>query len=347
MTDRLPTDYVPPTPLERELATGLRRIYLVTGNATPLVDQATAQVVAAVLARIRMPAFNHGSFRAGDASAGDAVSAARTAPMMDDLRLVVLRDVQEGSVELWTKLVEYAKSPSDTTVLVLVGQCVPKAEAKQAGWAERLAEHPGVSIHGFNAKDVSPGDFAQQHARRLGKELAWDAVRVLLEVAGTDPNILAREVEKLAGFVGDAVTIDAKAVTEATSQLAEAVIWDLTSGVARRDRNLALTALHRMLDGGAEPRQLLGMLAWQWRELLRYAELVRAGVPDDRINREVRLRPELQRAVKARVGKDFPGAAVVLGRLARAWEDMNGHKAGDRHILEALVLELIEGGGKR
>lgn len=347
MTDRLPVDYVPPTPLERELAAGLQRVYLITGSATPLVEQATARVVAAVLAKIRMPAFNHGSFRAADPSAFDAVSAARTAPMMDDLRLVVLRDVQDGPPELWTKLVEYAKTPADTTVLVLVGTGVPKPESKQPGWVERLAEHPGVAVHGFDAKDVSPGDFAQGHARRLGKELAWDAVRVLVEVAGTDPNVLAREVEKLADFVGDNPSIDAKAVTEATSQLAEAVIWDLTSGVARRDRNLALTALHRMLDSGAEPRQLLGMLAWQWRELLRYAELVRAGMPDDRINREVRLRPELQRAVKSRVGKDFPGAAMILGRLARAWEDMNGHRAGDRHILEALVLELVEGGGRK
>jgi hypothetical protein len=67
---------------------------------------------------------------------------------------------------------------------------------------------------------------------------------------------------------------------------------------------------------------------------------VRAGHSDSAIGRQVKLRGELQRAIRPRVGKDLPGASVVLGRLARAWADMNGHKAGDQRVLEQLVVEL-------
>ena len=62
-------------------------------------------------------------------------------------------------------------------------------------------------------------------------------------------------------------------VAAAGSMVAEAVIWDLTAGLAARDPELALDALHRLQDSGDDARKLLGMIAWQMREILRVAEL--------------------------------------------------------------------------
>jgi hypothetical protein len=46
---------------------------------------------------------------------------------------------------------------------------------------------------------------------------------------------------------------------------------------------------------------------------------------------------DLERAVKE--GR-APTAASVLGRIAQANRQMNEHRAGDRRVLERLVLDL-------
>jgi DNA polymerase-3 subunit delta len=314
-------------------------VLCVVGDAGPLVDEAAEQLVSVARSRLRMPAFNHATYGVTDDALDAALSAARTPPMMDAVRLVVVRDLREASPAGMARLVAYAQAPPATTVLIAIGTGLPKADPKGGAWGKQLAR-AGALVATLDAKDVAPIPFVRARAARLGRPLSEEAARRLVAIAGEDPGVLVREVEKLALYVGEASEIDVLAVEAATSQLAEAVVWDLTSGVAAQHPDRALTALHRLLEDGSDPRQLLGMLAWQWRDLLRYADRVRQGLRDDQI-RDIRLRPELQRAVRTRVGRHFPGAAAVMSRLGTAWREMNGHRAGDRAILEALVLELL------
>jgi DNA polymerase III delta subunit len=333
--------------VERALSKGIAPVWVLWGDAQPRVDEAVARVTAAALEGIRVPAFNHGSYRAGDPSAPEVWAAARTLPMMDALRLVVVRDLQEGSVEFFCRFLDYAAEPSPSTVVVASGVGFPKPESKQPAWVDRLGTALGKNgvILSFQARDVRPVEFVEERASALGKSIDRQAARLLVELIGGDPSILASEVAKLALYVGEAPAIDVDAISAATSQITIGEVWDLTTAMAVRDRNKAVAALSRLLDGGDDPHRMLGVFAWQWRELLRYAELVRGGASDSAIQSEIKLRPEIQRAVRARIGKDFPGAATVLGRLAHAWQDMNGHKAGDRRILEGLVLELLSQAG--
>ena len=326
-------------PLLAAISANPGAVLCVVGDAGPLVDDAAAQLVSAARARLAMPAFNHATYGVSDDALDAALTAARTPPMMDALRLVVVRDLREASPVGMARLVAYAQAPSASTVLVAIGTGLPKADPKGGAWGKQLTR-AGALVATFDAKDVAPIPFVRARAARLGRPIGDEAARRLVAIAGEDPGILAREVEKLALYVGDAPEIDVLAVEAATSQLAEAVVWDLTSGVAAQQADRALTALHRLLEEGSDPRQLLGMLAWQWRDLLRYADRIRQGLRDDQM-RDIRLRPDVQRAVRARVGRHFPGAAVVMSRLALAWRQMNGHRAGDRAILEALVLELL------
>jgi DNA polymerase-3 subunit delta len=326
-------------PLVSAAGSSAGAVLCVVGDAGPLVDDAAEQLVSLARGRLVMPAFNHASYGASDESLDAALTAARTPPMMDAVRLVVVRDLREASPAGMARLVAYALAPSSTTLLIAIGTGLPKADPKGGAWGKQLTR-AGALVASFDAKDVAPIPFVRARAARLGRPLGEEAARRLVAIAGDDPGVLAREVEKLVIYVGEAPDIDVLAVEAATSQLAEAVVWDLTSGVAAQQPDRALTALHRLLEDGSDPRQLLGMLAWQWRDLLRYADRVRQGLRDDQI-RDIRLRPELQRAVRARVGRHFPGAAVVMSRLATAWRQMNGHRAGDRAVLEALVLELL------
>lgn len=331
--------------LEQALAREVEPVYVVVGDALPLVERAVAAIQAAVLPRVGLPAFNHARFRASEPGAVGAFSAARTLPMMADRRLVELRELQEAGNDLFGALVDYLGSPSPGTVLLVVGTGFPKVEKGGSNWGARVKN--ALKGHGrlvqLSSEDASPVRFAIEAAAARGKTLGLREAELLVEVVGADLGRLQQEVEKLALFVGDAPGIDAGAIQAAGSVLAEAVIWDLTTGLAARDPALALGSLHRLQAGGDDARKLLGMIAWQVRELLRAKELLEAGASDRDVTAKVRLRWELFQRIRPVLVDGFPDAADLLRRLATANRQMNSHRAGADRILEGLVLEMLDG----
>lgn len=338
--------------LESSIREGAERLYILMGDAAPLVERARASIEAAVRPRLGPAAFNHGRYRAAEPGAVQAFTAARTLPMMADLRLIELRDLQEGSAELFEALVEYLKDPSPTTVFVAVGTTFPKVEKGGSNWGAKIRaaiKGKGTMI-AISSEGTSPARFAIEIAAAAGKTLSPQDADRLVEVVGGDLGRLQQEVAKLAVFVGSAPAIDEVAIAAAGSMVAEAVIWDLTAGLAARDPELALDALHRLQESGDDARKLLGMIVWQMREILRVAELAANGASDREITSQVRIRWDLLKKVRPMLEKagstnpkPFPDAADLLRRLATANRHMNSHRAGADRILEGLVLEMLDG----
>ena len=78
------------------------------------------------------------------------------------------------------------------------------------------------------------------HARGLKKNLGSGEANVLVASVGGDLSTLAREVEKLALFVGDAPQITAQDIARVCAILAEEGLWELTSGLAESNGERAL-----------------------------------------------------------------------------------------------------------
>jgi len=330
--------------LERSLREdGLLPVYVLVGDAAPLREEAVSRLVAEILPTIGPPAFNHSTFRLSQDDPAAALSAARTLPMLSDRRLVVVRDLHDAPDAFFQGLVDLAGQGAGHCVLVCTGERFPKVVKGGSNWLVRVRKAlDGVGLLlSFDSKDASPARYAVEQAERLGKRLGRGEAELLVELTGPDLGRIQKEVEKLALYVGEGSAIEADDVHAACSLLAEAVIWDLTAGMAAQDAEQALGALHRLSEAGDDPRRLLSMIVWQARELLKMAELVRAGASDADVRKVVRMRPDVYRKVRARVGRGFPGAADLLRRLATAHRDMNGHRAGDRRILEGLVLEML------
>lgn len=329
--------------IDRLLLGPLAPLWLVYGDATPLVVEAVRRLTEVALEEVGLPAFNHSEYRAGEADAAEALATARTLPMMASRRLVVVRDLQDAPDELFAAVVDYAGGPSESTVLLLTGAAFPKVRKGGKNWSARVQN--AFKKHGrvlkLAASAVPSARFAHDEAERLGKRLARPEAELLVDVVGDDLARLRQEVEKLALYVGDRPEIGQDDVMQACSQVAASVVWDLSSAIVARDADTALATLHRQLEEGEDPRKLLGIIAWQLREVLKAAELLRKGASQSEVSKATRLRwrqvPQLQRALAS--GK-VAGAADTLGRIARANRMMNEHRAGDRRILERLVLEL-------
>jgi DNA polymerase-3 subunit delta len=325
---------------------GPKPITLIVGDARPLIEQAVAAVTEASLPSVGVPAFNVTTCRCGEDDPDRALDSARTLPMMAARRLVVIRDVQEASDGFWTALVQYLQSPPDTTVLVLTTQTMKAREKARKALLKQVDQQAASlgAVCTLQTSSIRPRQFAVDVAERLGKTLGRREADLLVEVVGDDLSRLEREVEKIVVFIGEADVITAEAIEEVGTALAEAVLWDLTTGVASGDRDLALTALHRLVRSGNDPRRLLAMLLWQTRELLLARELLLQGVEPRDIGRRTKVKPHVLKRAHRRLMSDAFEAGAVLTRLRQAHFEMNGHRSGAERVLESLVFDLLARG---
>lgn len=328
--------------VEEGLSLGGAPIWLVLGDARLLVDRAVARLVEWGKARCGPPQFNLSTFHAGDGSAAAALTAARTLPMMAGLRVVVVRDVEQADDTFMEALLAYAEEPSATTMLVVSGESLPKTRKGGTAWAQKVpkaVEKRGRVVK-LSSRDVAPPSFAREHARALGKDLGAREASLLVELVGPDLGRLAREVEKIALFVGDDAAIGADDIHAVCSLLAEAVVWDLTTGIASRDANTALAALHRLLEDGDASHRLLSLVVWQIRQLLMVAEGAALGRNDAEIAESAGMRPDQVARLRRAIDKRNLHPARMFERLAEANRTMNRSRAGDRKVLETLIVEL-------
>jgi DNA polymerase-3 subunit delta len=330
---------MPVSPIEDALGNGVHN-WVVVGDAPLLVDRAVDTIVAWGKARCGPPQLNLAVFHATDAHAGLAIQTARTLPMMAAWRVVVLREIDQAEDVVMEPLAAYLADPSPTTLFIACGGGFPKPKKGGANWAQRipkLLENPKSKLLRRTTADVSPHSVAREHAQSLGKKLGADEARLLVETVGGDLGVVVQEVEKLALYVGDEPVIGRDAVIAACSLVAEAVVWDLTTGLATRKPQMAIGALHRLLEDGDSPHRLLGLVVWQLRQVLQVAEVIAAGRKDFS---GTGLRGDQVDRIRRAIGTSPPDAVQMLERVSRANRAMNSHRAGDRRVLEALVVEL-------
>lgn len=322
------------------LEAGCRVVYI-HGDTPLLVRRAVEAAESWGVARCGLPAFNHARWRAGDDRAADAVVTARTVPMMADLRVVVLRDLEQAAEPLAQAVVELMGEPNPSTLFIGVAGPFGKPRKGQKAWGPRLvnaAKKSGlvVPIKGDKVDRVA---FARAHADQLGVTLGQREARGLVELVGSDLGRLAQELDKAATYAGGQGVLTAEILGQVCSALAEETVWDLTAGIAKRDVTLALRALHRLLSDGQEPHYLFAMVCMQLRKVLQAVQLLRRGMPDRDVGRAVRLRWQELSEIKGTV-RTAPEPALVLDRLAAANRAMNSSPAGRQRVLEALVVDL-------
>ncbi|MBN2799633.1 MAG: hypothetical protein JXX28_10845 [Deltaproteobacteria bacterium] len=333
--------------LRQAEAGALLPLYVVYGEASVLVRRVVTRLVDAALPSCGLPAFNH-SVYPGD-SAEAALSAARTLPMMADRRLVVVQSMEEASDAFYQGLLDLVgEEGAAGTTLILTGAAFPKVRKGGSNWGVRLKnalkKHPGEVID-LSAGSTSPVDFVRECAAARGKRVAAREAGLLVEIVGKDLDRLDQEVEKICLYAGDEAELGEGAIHAVTTLLSEAVVWDLTKGLATGDAALAIASLHRLLsgqggDGDDQPDKLMGLIIWQLREVLYVIQLARQGRSESEIRRTVRMRGDTLQGILAGIRRGTPPTAVVLEELLLTNRQMHASPAGARRVLEALVVRL-------
>ncbi len=233
-------------------------------------------------------------------------------PFLADRRLVIVEGLlshltagrkKKGQAETkdeppaWKKaylegLVDYLKRLPDTTRLILVEHKSIDARHPIRKLAEAEAREKRAYVQEF--RPLQRGQvqgWIRKQAQSKGAEIAPAAAEELVAFVGGNLRLLDQEIDKLIAYVDRTQTITEKEVRLLVSYVQEANVFEMVDALGRRDGQLALTLLHRLLEDGNPPLALLGMIVRQFRIMIQVKELEQRGVSRSEIGARLNLHP--------------------------------------------------------
>jgi len=320
----------------------LRPIYLLVGDE-PYFEAEVLTALKRAGTKGGVPGLNEETLTAGDATVDRVLAAARTLPMMAKKRLLVVRGlerwepregVEKKGGDPFERLLEYAKDPTPSTLLVLLGGGLDKrrrfvTQAKQQGFLVSCDAMDRAALPGWIERAVT----------QRGVRIQMDIADAIAELAGPELAPVADAVERLCLYVGADGEITEDAVAACVVRLRPSTVWELVGAVGRRDLGTALAALHRVYDPADRGLRLVGVLAWSTRQLIKFEAAVRAGKKPAEAAAAAGAPPfkarELADQVKGLTRTDLARFVLALSEL-----DAN-LKGGSKRTPDASLTEVI------
>lgn len=178
-----------------------------------------------------------------------------------------------------------------------------------------------------------------------GKRVELETAQHLIFVSGDLMNRLIPEIEKVAAYAkGEVVTIaDVDAVAH---HLPEAIVFEMTDHMARREYNAAMEVLDELLsDKNNEPIAMLAVIGGQMRRLYAARLAAEKGLGAAYVMDVCKLRYDsiASRLIASSRGFSLPQLKRAVELCAEADYQMKSSSSDDLELLKELVLRIAAG----
>ncbi len=301
-----------------------------------------------------------------DTQAREILHHASTLPFLASGRLVVVRGYlgrldkrmaassgpESPAYQEALQLLEGLEQLPQETELVFVDQGLDRRRGLWRGFrvgartVQGLADR--IQAGQIRAPDLSPPDaralpgWIARRAQELGLEMDRRAIQMLADFVGVDLRRLENELQKLASYAAGRRVVP-EDVRQMVSDAREALIWDLTDALGRRDGRRAMATLQELRRNDAHPFYLLTMMVRQYRILIKVLEaLDQGGGNEYDIARQIGERPyPVKKAMQQCRAYRMEELETILLRLLEADVAMKSGADPDTEI-DVLVAELTE-----
>jgi DNA polymerase-3 subunit delta len=322
--------------LEGALKQGsIQPLYLLIGCETFLRDEAARAIAGEALRETLVREFNDSRFSLLSGNVYDAIAAAEQLPMMSARRVVRITDFAKLREADEEALIRYVKRPAESSVVIFVAEDLDKRKKL----TKELLDNCAV-VEFLAATDGEAKAWVKQQLRKLKVSADEQLVSEIVMLVGTNIQTLSSELDKLASAAAETGRISSEMVDDLIGRSRELSNFALGDQLVARNRKRAMETLHRLLDDGAEPLMLIGMLAGNYHRLAMAKDLLMRGKRDE-VFRVVRMPPFKQNEFIATLQRS--DAAVIargIARIAAADLAIKTSLATPRLQLEMLVVEL-------
>ncbi len=310
--------------------TGLRPLYLITGDEDLLRDEALAVLrTAAARDAGGLEGFNDDLLYGDECEGGEILLRAQEIPVFASRRLIVVKTADKLPAREGEILLQYLRQPCESTTLVFVA---PKLDLRLR-FGKTLKE-TAVVVDCAPPFPNQRSAWVRAEARRLGVPLDEGALHLLEDVAAESLYRVRQELEKLAAYLPSGTAASAAHVEAVRGGLPGASVFDLIRTLRSSERARALRILARNLEAGEAPVRILGALLWQYRQVWKAKEALARGGGGEAA-RLLRMSPPEVTAFLS----GFSDA-----RLHRAFDlfyRADGNLKGGSAVAPALLLEAL------
>ncbi len=326
-------------------------VYLLFGAETYLRDLAAKTIADLVLADSSLREFNESNYSLNNSEIRHALSSAEQLPMISSRRVIKISDVvvsatankdnlRDDDEEVLTS---YLNRPSETSIVIFIADELDKRRK-----ISKLLLENSVAVEFKALEDVELIKWAKDKLKEFNADSDERALRHLVALVGNNVRRLTVEVEKLAVAALPDRLITFDLVESLVPNSRELSNFELTDYLLSKNKIRALQILKKILDEGAEPLMLLGLIAYNFRRLLLSKELMKQGVERKEVARVMKLHWSKQEDFLATARRtDTKKLTGVMQRIAQT--DLaiknsigGGGAIGSRLQIEILVCELTD-----
>lgn len=328
--------------LGRDLKAGkIEPLYLLFGPEDYLRNRAAQFITETSLKDAPLREFNDSSFSLAGADVQHAIAAAEQLPMMSARRVVRitdfsrLREADEGA------LLRYLARPVETSVVIFIADDLDKRRKLTKTLMDACA-----SVEFAPLTDSELVAWGKDYLKRLKVTTDDRTLHHIVALAGVSVRTLTIELDKLATAALDTGFITMELVEQLVGRSRELSNFELTDYLVARNRKRSLQILYRLLDDGAEPVMLIGLIAGNFHRLALAKELMSRGTAREEVFRLVAMPYSKREEFLATARRtDSDSLARNIRRIAAADHaiktSLGGSGAtGARLHLEMLVCEL-------
>ncbi len=222
-------------------------------------------------------------------------------------------------------------------VVVFWEEGVPKKSAKLAKFLEtnskkqNFEKFEGLKLSQWVVKRV------KEISDKSG--ITKPALDKLLAYAGSDMYVLDREIQKLVNYKDGLIKDgDVDLLVKAN---VNTNIFNTIDALAGNNKKMALKLLHQHLEKGDDPFYIFSMFIYQFRNLIKVADLKDSGMNENQISKVAKLHPFV---VKKSLGqiRNFPLEKLrnIYSELARADAEIKTGKIDIKLALDKFIVEL-------
>lgn len=257
-------------------------VFIFIGSDTYLKDNAAREISSAVLEKSSRE-LDLKLFCGPQSNAREILEYASTIPFLASRRLVIVKEFEKLSGDDRKRIIECAKNPAKTTCLIL--------DSKDESILEEFGKIPQhVSVRTFAAlKGQDLVSWIRQFCSSRGKKIENEAIEFLKESGTENLSQLSQELDKIIAFSGTRDTITALDVEEVSGRALVASAFDLTDAIGTGRADDALRVVNELLTLGKKHYEVIGLLSWHVKRLLKAKTLRLKGATDAYIANALRI----------------------------------------------------------
>jgi DNA polymerase-3 subunit delta len=321
--------------LDRSLRERISPLYLLLGSESYLRDTAAQAIADTALSNTLLREFNEFSFSLLSDAVQSAIAAAEQLPMMSDKRVVKIKDFAKLRDTDEEVLIAYLKNPAPSTVAILIADDLDKRKA-----SSKVLLDTCTVVDFSPIKDAEAKNWCKTRLKELKTTADDQVLSEIIRLVGTDVQTLSTELDKLASAAVDTKKITLELVDDLIGRSRELSNFELSDHLMANNRKRALETLYRLLDDGAEPVMLVGLIASNYHKLALGKYLLAKGGRDE-VFRNVAMPPFKRDSYLATLQRsDAAKIAHGIKLIAAADLAIKTSQATPRLQLEMLVCEL-------